>query len=187
MEYNPQLNYIRDANMPVSNVSIDAIAAQYNFIFVKERLDESLVAFAITYNLGFADIVSVSAKVREGTYPKASEMPAEINDLVRSKTEQDLELWQLANILLDDRILKIKSHCTAGSGGGGGGVATYFETMLAAFRKIQVIVEEKCRDYKEWYETYNQTSLVSYWRDNGIAPRCRDHVVDQAIRAWRSE
>lgn len=177
-QYNPQVNYIR-GEMSVSNSSMEAVAAQYDFIFVQERLDESLVAFAILYNLDFADIVSVSSKVRDGKYPKASDMPDELNDLVRSKTKKDMELWQHANALLDKHIAEIKRHC-------GGDSAIYFETMLGAFRTIKAIVAEECGTYNEWYELHGFKTLLAYWNDNGQGPRCKDHVVRQVVRTWQS-
>ena len=176
MQYNPQVNYIR-GDMSENNSSMEAVADQYDFIFVKERMDESLVAFAIIYNLDFADVVSIPSKVREGKYQKADDMPDEINEIVRSKTGKDLELWQHANALLDKRVAEIKTHC-------GDGGATYFETVLTTFRTIKAIVAEECRTYREWYEVHGFKTLFAYWNDNGQGPRCRDHVVRRVVQEY---
>jgi hypothetical protein len=177
MGENPQYHYLRDQVGPI-DVDIDSVASNYDFIFIQERLEESLVAFAIEYNLGLADIAHLSAKVRTGKYPDASKLPTEINDLVRSKTGTDLELWQHANRLLDRRIATISQQC--------GGTA-YFEAMVARFREVQALVAEECDPYKEWYKQHGFTTMLSYWSDNGEGPRCRDHVVRQIMQRWKDE
>ena len=170
----PQYDYVRDRSAP-SEESVEATLANYDFVFVRDRLEESLVAFAIEYSLNFEDIAHLPAKVRTGKYPTASEMPAEVNDLVRSKTEKDLKLWEHANELLDQRIAHITRKC--GLGG-----AAYFKAMVERFRRAQAIVAEECgSDYHKWYDTHGFTTELSYWLDHGEGPRCRDH----AVRVWQ--
>lgn len=172
MEDDRQLEYIRDA-ASTTNSSVEAAAAQYDFIFVQERLDESLVAFAVLYNLDFTDIVPLSAKVRQGSRYTVEKMPDDVTSLVRSKTVQDLRLWQHANELLDERIAEINRRCEG---------PLYFEHMLRTFRSLAHHVHDECAEFEAWYTAHNFTTLLSYWRDNGRAPRCRDHVVRFLLR-----
>ena len=172
VESDRQFKYIGES-VSTLNASIEAATAQYDFIFVQERLDESLVAFAVLYNLHFTDIVPVSAKIRQGSHYEADKMPEEVNALVSSKTVQDLRLWQYANKLLDERIAEIHRRCRG---------PQYFEHMLQTFRTLKNHVNEQCTQYEAWYDAYNFTTLLSYWGDNGLAPRCRDHVVRLLLR-----
>jgi hypothetical protein len=173
LKENPQLNYLRDRGGSKEGQTVESVAATYNFIFVKERLYESLVAFAILYNLEFRDIAHASAKVRTGKYVGANEQSEEINNLIRSKTRKDLELWNHANTILDLQIAEIGSKC--------GGQA-YFKRMVKFFERIQDAVNEQCDEYEMWYEKFGFNTTLSYWQDNGISPRCRDHVVKTMMK-----
>lgn len=174
LEENSQYEYVRD--QWGRKGSSEETAALYDFIFVQERLYESLVAFAILFNLEFQDIAHLPAKVRTGLYTEASEMPAEINNLVLSKSVKDLELWHIANKRLDERIAEIAGHC--------GGQA-YFDKMVKSLESIQDAVYKECGlKGHEWYKEHAFTTMHSLWRDNGRAPRCRDHVVHRVIREW---
>jgi len=173
MEPDAQYAYVRgDAS------DAESAAAQYDFIFVRERLEESLVAFMILHGLDFDDIAHVAAKVRTDKYPGPEEVPAELNELVRSKTTEDAKLWAKANMLLDEKIAAIHGHC--------GGEA-YFTSMLAVSRSLQEVVTEECTDYRGWYEKHGFSTVLRYWGDNGLAPRCRDFVVRREMRAWQEQ
>jgi hypothetical protein len=116
--------------------------------------------------------------VRTDQYPGPDELPAELNELVRSKTTEDAKLWAKANVLLDEKIAAIHGHC--------GGEA-YFASMVAAFRSLQEVVMEECTDYHAWYEKHGFSTVRRYWGDNGLAPRCRDFVVRREMRAWQEQ
>lgn len=173
MEPDAQYAYVRgDAS------DAESAAAQYDFVFLRERLEESLVAFMIMYGLDFDDIAHVAAKVRTELYPGPEELPEELNELVRSKTTEDAKLWAKANVLLDEKIAAINSHC--------GGKA-YFASMLAFFRSLQEVVVEECTNFRGWYKKHGFSTVLRYWGDNGQAPRCRDFVVRREMRAWQEQ
>lgn len=173
MEPNPQLNYIRgDA------VDVESAAAQYGLIFVRERLEESLVVFMILYGLDFADIVHLSSKVRTDMYPDSERMPVELNELVERKSREDARLYARANALLDDKIATINKNCKG---------EAYFASMLAVFSRLQATVVDECEGYNRWYEEHGFSTVLTYWNDNGVAPRCRDFVVRREMRAWQEE
>jgi hypothetical protein len=132
----------------------------------------------ILYGLDFDDIAHVAAKVRTDRYPGPDELPAELNELVRSKTTEDAKLWAKANVLLDEKIAAIHGRC--------GGEA-YFASMVAVFRKLQEVVMDECTDYHDWYEKHGFFTVRRYWGDNGLAPRCRDFVVRREMRAWQEQ
>ncbi|KAM3572676.1 hypothetical protein VYU27_005307 [Nannochloropsis oceanica] len=179
MQENKQLKYLGDSGEEKEKLTVESVASAYDFLFVKERLHESLVAFAILFNVDFDDIAHVASKVRTGKYTDASQIPAEINELVRSKTAKDLALWEHANKLLDEHIVKINKNC------GGEG---YFREILEKFGQIEEAVSNICAEgYKEWYEEFGFNTTLSYRRDNGQAPRCRDHVVKNVLRKWEKE
>ncbi|GAB5031742.1 galactose-3-o-sulfotransferase partial [Nannochloropsis oceanica] len=171
MEPDAQFAYIRgDAS------DAESAAAQYDFVFLRERLEESLVAFMIMYGLDFADIAHVAAKVRTELYPGPRELPEELNELIRTKTTEDAKLWAKANVMLDEKITAINGHC--------GGKA-YFSSMLTVFRKLQKVVMQECTDFRGWYKKHGFSTVLRYWGDNGQAPRCRDFVVRREMRAWQ--
>ncbi|TFJ83448.1 hypothetical protein NSK_005288 [Nannochloropsis salina CCMP1776] len=167
------LNYIRgDA------VDVESAAAQYGLIFVRERLEESLVVFMILYGLDFADIVHLSSKVRTDMYPDSEKMPVELNELVERKSREDARLYARANALLDDKIATINKNCKG---------EAYFASMLAVFSRLQATVVDECEGYNRWYEEHGFSTVLTYWNDNGVAPRCRDFVVRREMRAWQEE
>lgn len=176
MVENPQYEYLRNYHDQAAEEeeaeSIESVAAAYDFIFVQERLYESLVAFAILYGLNFEDIAHLPSKVRTGTYADAKDISNdEMHNLVSAKSRTDLALWQHVNALLDEKIAMIEQHC-------GGADAGYFGKMLEIFNKIQAAVGEECENYEEWYEEHGFGSEpLAYWRDNGLCPKCRDYVV----------
>jgi hypothetical protein len=172
---NFQFDYLKgDRYTRKEEVTGESVASSYAFLFVQERLHESLVAFAILFNLDFDDIVHLSSKVRTGKYPDASQVPAEINELVRRQGRRDLEMWEHANKLLDGHITTISQHC------GGDG---YFKEMLELFQKLQEAVATECGDnYEEWYNKHGFNTTLAYFKDNGLGPRCRDHVVKTVLR-----
>lgn len=179
MKENKQLEYLGDSGVEKEKLTVESVASAYDFLFVKERLHESLVAFAILFNVDFDDIAHVASKVRTGKYTDASQVPAEINELVRSKTAKDLALWEHAYKLLDEHIVKINKNCGGGD---------YFKELLRKFGQIEEAVSDVCADgYKEWYKEFGFNTTLSYWRDNGQAPRCRDHVVKNVLRKWEKE
>ncbi len=173
MTPNPQFQYVKGG-------AVDAAAAlaQYDFVFVRERLAESLVAFMVLYGLDFADVVHLSSKVRADKYPSTEEMPATLNDLVREKSRLDADLFREANALLDEKLAAIQAQCGGKDGGG------YVEGLLAAFERLQAAVTEECGEYKDWYAAHGFEPPYSYWGDNGIAPRCVDHVVRRTLGEW---
>jgi len=173
MEPNSQLAVIRG-----NATDIKSAVAQYDFIFVRERFDESLVVFMILYGLDFADIVHLSSKVRTGKYPGAAKMPPALNDLIRTNSQEDVKLWVTANALLDEKIAGINEKC--------GGEA-YMASTLAAFNRLQDTVANVCREHKKWYSDHGFSTVFTYWGDNGQAPRCCDFVVRREIHRWQNE
>lgn len=97
----------------------------------------------------------------------------------RSKTAKDLALWEHANKLLDEVIVKINKNC---------GGDRYFKELLGIFGHIEEAVSDVCADeYKEWHKEFGFNTTLSYARGNGQAPRCRDHVVKNVPRKWERE
>lgn len=170
VEADPQYAYIRG-----NATDVEAAAMQYDFIFVRERLEESLVAFMILYGLDIIDIVTVAVNVRTGGYPETAKMPAALNDLVRNKTTKDSKLYAKANLLLDEKIANIHEQCKG---------EAYFASTLKAFRSVQDMVVKECTDFRAWYIgrgfTPNHERLER--NDLGMATRCRDFVVKREMR-----
>lgn len=68
----------------------------YDFIFVQERMAESVVAFMLEYGLTWQDVLQLPAKKRTGKFRSYADA-RELNDYILSKNKKELELWQLAN------------------------------------------------------------------------------------------
>jgi hypothetical protein len=56
--------------------------------------------------------------------------------------------------------------------------------MVELFGRLQDVTAEECGNEK-WYGAHGFGTLHTYWRDNGQKPRCRDHVVRDALRKWQ--
>lgn len=139
---------------------------QYDFVFVTERFDESLVAFMLTYGLTLRDIAYLRMKDRSGTYPKEKDVPKDMVDLILQNNQEDLKLWNLSMAALDKRILELKE---AGHD---------FGSTLEKFSKLQAIVEHECANYEGWYKENGFDTMLTYWgKDNGAGNRCIQSAV----------
>lgn len=96
----------------VSNHDARDVLDQYDFVFVTERFDESLVLFKFKYNLNIQDIqYKVAEKLRTGEYPSAEDRPQWLNNATMSYFPTDLAIWELANKRLDDLRQKVVEEC----------------------------------------------------------------------------
>mmetsp|Transcript_6066 Transcript_6066/g.37599 ORF Transcript_6066/g.37599 Transcript_6066/m.37599 type:complete len:341 (-) Transcript_6066:2313-3335(-) len=96
----------------VNNSNAEDVLNQYDFVFVTERFDESLILFKLKYNLTLEDVqYKVPAKFREGKYPSAKDKPQWLNNATMSYFPTDLRIWQIANKKLDDLRRKVIEKC----------------------------------------------------------------------------
>ena len=140
--------------------------AQYDFVFMTERFDESLVVFMLKYGLELRDIAYLKMKDRNGTYPKENDMPQESVDFIRERNELDLELWDLANSALDAQVSNLNA------------IGHDVEGAREAFGALQAVVALECADFEAWYEDHGFDTMLTYWgRDNGVGSRCIGHAA----------
>jgi hypothetical protein len=140
--------------------------ARYDFVFVTERFDESLVAFVLRHGLALRDAAYLRMKDRSGTYPRAEHVPQDLKDFVVERNALDLELWERGAARLDAEVeaLKAAGHDVDGA--------------AAAFAALQAVVAAECGDYEAWYAARGFDTVLTYWgRDNGAAPRCIAHAA----------
>ena len=152
---NTLFNYIK-GNKKSSKEAFD----QYNFVFITERWDESLVAFMLLYGLQFEDVGYLKSKDRSLVYPHASIMPQDKLDFIIKKNPRDIELFDLANESLNQKIENLKTT----------GIA--FDEILRQFKELNALVQAECSHYRQWYSQHNFDTVYSYFRDNGIGTRC---------------
>lgn len=134
---------------------------QYDFVFMTERFDESLVSFMLTYGLTMADIAYLRMKDRSGTYPRENDMPSWAIEYILERNKIDLDIWKLATNALDSRIRDLKA---AGHD---------FEGAMTRFSAMQAVVQRECADYVGWYKEHGFTTMLTYWgKDNGAGNRC---------------
>ena len=133
---------------------------QYNFLFVTERFDESLVAFMLLYGLQFEDVGYLKSKDWSLVYPHASIMPQDKLDFIIKKNPRDIELFDLANESLNQKIQILKESGYA------------FDDILQQFKEVNALVQVECSNYRQWYSDHNFNTVYSYYGDNGIGTRC---------------
>jgi hypothetical protein len=150
------------------NTATDALQ-QYDFVFMTERFDESLVLFMLKYGLALRDIAYLKMKDRSGTYPREEDMPKNAIEFIKERNALDLELWDLANAALDAEkaSLSKEGHDVEGA--------------MEAFAAMQAVVAAECSNYEKWYEEHGFNTMLTYWgRDNGVGSRCIMHAVKLA-------
>lgn len=143
-----------------------AAFGQYDFVFITERFDESLVVFMLKYGLEMRDIAYLKMKDRSGTYPRSEDMPQWVRDFILTRNELDLKLWKLGIAALDGEIeqLRAAGHDVEGA--------------MERYRLMQAVVERECADYERWYEKHEFDTMLTYWgKDNGAGPRCLAHAT----------
>lgn len=162
---NLQYSYIKgNATSPREAVN------KYDFVFVNEHLDATLVLFMITYQLSYRDIAYIPSKIHTGSYtvPDDEELAQTIMDL----NQDDLDAYNIAMQSFKDRVRTVEERCGRGA----------FEQALATFRVIQDKISRTCTKYKDWYARHGFTTYLNRWGDNGKGPRCVEHVVDSIMR-----
>lgn len=165
---NMNYNYMRgNASSPTE------VLKMFDFIFVMERMDESLVVFMLEYGLQFADIAHLASKNRTGKYRSAKDMPAEMNAYIEKQNHEEIQLWKLANQKLDSTIAALKERC-------GPNVVS---DALQTFRHMQAEVFKECHDFKSWYKRHHFGYPFTHFGDQGMGPRCVHHVVSKLMRS----
>ena len=142
---------------------------QYDFVFVTERFDESLIAFMLQYGLRFEDMAYLKSKDRSAVYPHASILPKHIIEFLVKNNPKDIELFDLANESLNQRIQNLKES------------GYPFDDILRQFKEVNALVEAKCSNYKQWYSDHNFNTVYSYYNDNAIGTRCIRAVTRGAV------
>uniref|UniRef100_A0A383W372 Sulfotransferase n=1 Tax=Tetradesmus obliquus TaxID=3088 RepID=A0A383W372_TETOB len=159
--------------------TVDDAAAQYDFIFIAERMNEGLVVFMLQYGLTFEDIVYLPLKKRVGKYKTASDMPKELNDYIMDQNDLDMRLWELANTQLDRKKTQLATRC---------GNETV-QSALATFEQLLDEVVAECSEYVDWYnargfeEPYTYTGIADIAYDSGNGFRCVQHVARRFMLA----
>lgn len=145
----------------------EAVVEKYDFIFVQERMSESIVAFMLEYGLKWEDVAHMPAKQRTGKY-KTYSHAHELNAYIESVNSQELELWHLANIQLDRKIERLEQHCGA----------DVFLATLCSFEQLQRAVLAECGDWDDWYVRHSFHREPRHrFEDQGMAPRCAEYVA----------
>eukprot|EP00775_Hariotina_reticulata_P002515 gene2515-2819_t len=146
---------------------------KYNFTFVVERMEESLVVFMLEFGLEWRDIVHLSSKVRTGRYKTAKDMPAAMNSYIEEANSEEMALWRLANQQLDQKIEALGLRC-------GGDV---LPSALETYRQLQQHVNKACGDFKGWYKSRGFAYPYAHFGDQGLGPRCIQHILMQYLNA----
>ena len=139
----------------------DFDAELYDFIFVTERMDESLVAFKLAFGLSWRDIAYLPSKVLNDKYDTFSEMPLQkqrqVSQILSSKIESDLAFHSSASHQLNETISQIDSFYGQGT----------YQRQLDCFKHV---IEEVGR-------TCGEGHFESRWNDNGKNFRCIDSIL----------
>lgn len=129
----------------------------------------------LQYGLKLQDIAYLPSKVRTGKYMPSAQMPAALNDYVLAANQKDLQLWQHANHLLDERRAKLEQQS------GPSAVAD----ALASFQDLQAEVASRCSDFKRWYADHDlPAGQYTYVNDEGWGWRCVRHVAQLYMEGY---
>ena len=155
---NEMSKYIFGENYDVESVTREI--EEYDFIFITDRFDESLVAFKILYGLDFYDIAYVASKHnREPNSLHSMSWPQNVSDSILEKNSLDLKLFEHTNTCLNVKINDIGQ--------------SVFLSELKVFGEIQAAVKKSCGRLPV-------NHVKSRWGDNGIQYQC----VEQTARRW---
>ena len=149
--------------------------APYDFVFVQEKFDESLVAFAIDYGLSLRDIAYTSAKNQTGKYPTEAQLPPEIVDFIKKQNDKDAEVYRMGVDALDLKINGLRDAYIVDPS-----THTDFDAMLREFKSLQTAVVKECSDHMQWYEKHGFNDGWFYSNDGGAVGegfRCIDWVA----------
>ncbi len=162
------------ADTPNAQTPFDAVQP-YDFIFVQERFNEAVVAFALTYGLTFRDIAYTSAKNQTGRYPKKDSIPPEMIEFIEETNSLDQEVYRLAEASLDSRIAALREAHSVDPEN-----TPDFDAVVEQFKKLQAHVVEECSDHMRWYKDEGFSNGYFYSDDGGAVGegfRCVDYVA----------
>lgn len=133
----------------------------YDFIFVTERMDESLVAFKLVFGLSWRDIAYLPSKILNDKYETFYDMPLQkqrrVLQILSPKIESDLAFHSYASHRLNETISEIDSFYGQGT----------YQKQLECFKHI---IEEVGR-------TCGHGHFGNRWGDNGKNFRCIDSIL----------
>lgn len=133
----------------------------YDFIFVTERMDESLVAFKVAFGLSWRDIAYLPSKILNDKYETFSEMPLQkqrqVSQILSPKIESDLAFHSYASRRLNETIAEIDSFYGQGT----------YQRQLECFKHVIEEVGRTCSD----------GHFENRWKDNGKNFRCIDSIL----------
>lgn len=152
-------------NDTLSSVCADSSTAQHQLPLLSAVA--ALVLFMLDYGLKLYDIAYLPSKVRTGKYKPSQDMPPELNEYVLSTNHMDLQLWQEANRLLDQRRARVEQQCGA----------HLLQHALESFAALQAEVARHCTDFEAWYASNNLPSQYTFVNDEGWGWRCVHHVA----------
>lgn len=162
------------ADTPKNSTPFDALQP-YDFIFIQERFDEAVVAFALEYGLSFRDIAYTSAKNQTGKYPTKDYIPEEMLEFIEETNALDQEVYRLAEAALDSRLTAIREAYAIDPEN-----KPDFDAVLEEFKRLQALVVEECSDHMHWYEDQGFGDGYFYSNDGGAVGegfRCVDYVA----------
>lgn len=143
-------------------------------IFAFPTFYAALAVFILENGLQFEDVAYLASKVRKGrtAYDSADAMPNELNDYILSVNKLDVELWELANTKLDEKIEALMHNCQG----------NLYGTTLYLLKAIESYVQEQCLHFKDWYVENGFSEPYAYWGDSGKGPRCVQFAVRSFLR-----
>jgi len=85
------------------------------------------VVFMLEYGLTFLDIAYITDQWPwKRLYRQPEQMPKELNQFIADHNQEDLQLWQVANKRLDEKVALMKQQCGA----------EVFAAYLQTFKRI---------------------------------------------------
>lgn len=147
-----------------------AVVSWYDFIFVQELFEESIIAFAIEYGLNLIDFFTISAKIQTGKYPQRDKFPASTLATIQKYNAIDAEIYKLAKESMETKIQGLREAYKQDQS-----VHPNFDGLLETYKRVQARVNDVCsiENYREWYKQHGFTDGYERSRkDNGSDPEC---------------
>jgi len=189
-------NYITDyiALKQINNNMVDTVRdviANYDFLILAERMDESLVVFSWLTGIPLTSLLTMSSKIAGSSWYRTNNKCIQLakpvvttaiaeyfaSDSWKATHSADRLLYAAANRSLDRTIQAIEN----------------FEGQLATFRRLQAEIQEKCRNETHLPCSSNGTVQLElarqncYARDFGCGYPCIDRIVMGWKENWKQE
>ena len=149
----------------------------FDFLFITERFDESIVAFMMLFGLEYRDVVYLPSKGHVAKrHPEPRNLPTRLREAIEKNEYLTVYGYNYGVGLLDGKIASLDSKC-----------APSFGSLFDAFLELQSALTLACTGanaasfYKQY--PYLESSNMNRHEDGGRNFRCLEYLTPQLAKA----